>query len=145
MGYCTKSLILMLFAIVTATGCSRPHVPVAIWLVPAQPERRQIEEATLSLYRHEKPTDPGTKLTIDTAKALGRPLLICDMTDDHQVDRVLEWIQWYEVKTLNVGGPAEGKGRIGATAERFLFKMFSQMQSVAVHRGDRFNLRYSGP
>ena len=71
-------------------------------------------------------------MTIDTAKERERTVLIVDMTDIQQVSQVVQWIRVHDVRTLNVGGPAEDmkyQGEIGSSAERFLFAVFAQVRN----------------
>jgi hypothetical protein len=54
------------------------------------------------------------------------------MTDIQQVSQVVQWIRVHDVRTLNVGGPAEDKkyqGEIGSSAERFLSAVFAQVRN----------------
>jgi hypothetical protein len=95
---------------------------------------RDSDATLVLLYRQREAAsnDPGTQLTIDTAKERERTVLIVDMTDIQQVSQVVQWIRVHDVRTLNVGGPAEDmkyQGEIGSSAERFLFAVFAQVRN----------------
>ncbi len=52
--------------------------------------------------------DPGTELSIETAKRLGEPYLIVDLSKTAKMTEVSEWITTNNIKVLNVAGPSEG-------------------------------------
>jgi hypothetical protein len=54
----------------------------------------------------DKP-DAGTAWTAQCAADLKRPLLICDPWDPAAPGKVLEWLNGFSPRTLNVAGPSE--------------------------------------
>lgn len=76
-------------------------------------------DATLIVTRGT-PTG-GTALTVDFARALGRPVLVVDLSADATPEPVRAWIAEVGAETLNVAGPRESTcPGIGAEARRFL-------------------------
>ena len=50
----------------------------------------------------------GTRLTYTYAKAQGKPYLIIALSDsDQHLHRIYEWIEHYNIRILNIGGPRE--------------------------------------
>ena len=65
--------------------------------------------------------DLGTRYAIDCALRYKKYLLICDPTEQHQVNKAIDWIIRNNIETLNVSGPSEGTSPgVGALAERFI-------------------------
>lgn len=62
-------------------------------------------DATLVLTRDD-PND-GTALTIETARALAKPLLVVDLGAGKEVAPVAAWLREEGVRVLNVAGPRE--------------------------------------
>ncbi len=55
----------------------------------------------------------GTKLTIEYAQSLGKPLFIVDLSNDGEVnEKFSSWLKKNHISVLNVGGPRES-GSIG--------------------------------
>ncbi len=52
--------------------------------------------------------DSGTELSIETAKRLGKPYIIVDLSKTAKMTEVSEWITTNNIKILNVAGPSEG-------------------------------------
>ena len=51
--------------------------------------------------------DPGTTWTIECAKRYGRPLLVCDVNDSKVKEKIQQWLNESQSKTLNVAGLSE--------------------------------------
>jgi hypothetical protein len=65
--------------------------------------------------------DLGTRYTVHCALRCKKYLLICDPTEQHQVDKAIDWIIRNNIETLNVSGPSERTSPgAGALAERFI-------------------------
>lgn len=76
-------------------------------------------DATLVLTRGTP--KGGTALTVELARALGRPHRIVDLAADPQAAGVRAWLAEHGVRVLNVAGPREShEPGIGALARRFL-------------------------
>lgn len=94
-------------------------------------------DATLVVFQgDQEPSDAGTVLTKECADTLGRPRLLCNIQDTGQVDRVVGWIRKNNIRTLNIGGPADGMpgDPIGAIAEDFLKQVFAQVAATGANR-----------
>lgn len=63
----------------------------------------------------------GTNLTIEAARALGRPLLIASVEDVTAAAEFAAWLQEHRVEVLNIAGPRESQSPgIGEAAEALL-------------------------
>jgi hypothetical protein len=70
--------------------------------------------------------DLGTRYAIDCALRYKKYLLICDPTEQHQVDKAIDWIIRNNIETLNVSGPSErASPGVGALAERFIRELLA--------------------
>lgn len=63
-------------------------------------------DATLVLALAATTPSPGTRLTVEVAGELGRPLLVADVTD---VETVRAWLGQLGAGVLNVAGPRESE------------------------------------
>ncbi|HEX3129092.1 MAG TPA: putative molybdenum carrier protein [Thermoanaerobaculia bacterium] len=52
--------------------------------------------------------DPGTDWAEQLAARLGHPALVTDPWDPDAADRIKDWLDSLEIRTLGVGGPSEG-------------------------------------
>ena len=69
--------------------------------------------------------DAGTEWTIQCARSLGKPLLICNPSDAKVVEQIVAWLRRAPSPTLTVAGPSErATPGIGATVERLLTEVF---------------------
>lgn len=75
---------------------------------PAQRTRWNVRDSDATLVIRDEQDSPGTLLTIETARGLGRPLYILDIHEP-VLDEVLDWLGQEGVDTLNVGGPRESE------------------------------------
>ena len=87
-------------------------------------------DATMILFRHE--LSGGTLLTERLTLKHDRPVLCVDLSIDdafeESIDRIKDWLQRFQVKTLNVAGPRESTSRgIQVQAEEFLKRMLEQV------------------
>ena len=74
-------------------------------------------DGTLVIQAAGAATDAGTAWTIECARRLGRPLLICGLDDPDAKETIREWLKSGgnrsacptipEIHTLNVAGPSE--------------------------------------
>jgi Circularly permutated YpsA SLOG family len=70
--------------------------------------------------------DRGTRYSIDCARRYKKYLLICDPTEQHDVDKAIDWIIRNDIEILNVSGPSEGTSPgVGALAERFIRELLA--------------------
>lgn len=70
--------------------------------------RRNAEEADGTLILDFDPSSPGTRLTREYVIELGKPLLVVErskMGSDELVDKIVEFVECCDVRTLNVAGP----------------------------------------
>ena len=77
-------------------------------------------DGTLVLSRGE-PRD-GTPLTIECAKMHGKPVLEISLDDEPDAAAFWAWINSYDIRTLNIGGPRESfsPGSVYTPARRIL-------------------------
>ena len=68
---------------------------------------RNIEDSDATIIFATVPESDGTRLTIDHAKAIGKPLLLVNPFDPSASKKVKEWIQSANPSTLNVAGNRE--------------------------------------
>lgn len=90
----------------------------------AERTRRNVRDtdATLVLTRGD-PAD-GTALTVETARALGKPLRVVDLDADPEVESIAGWVRAHGVHVLNVAGPrASSAPGIYAAARAFVARL----------------------
>ena len=86
-------------------------------------------DATLVLTRGQP--SPGTALTIDLARRLGRPVLVLDLGDLPDPASVRRLVDETAAGVLNVAGPRESqRPGIGAEARAFLERAFRLLTST---------------
>ena len=49
----------------------------------------------------------GTILTINTCKKFGKPFLLIALNESNILSEVIDWLNEYEIKKLNIAGPRE--------------------------------------
>ncbi len=91
-------------------------------------------DATLILFRDQ--VSGGTLLTERLTLKHERPVLCVDLNIENafeeSIDRMKDWLQRFEIKTLNVAGPRESGARgIQAQAEGFLTRMLTDVGSAS--------------
>lgn len=80
-----------------------------------------VRDSDATLILHRGPLSGGTELTAQLAAELRRPLLVVDLDESPDPQRVRSWIRQSGVRVLNVAGPREGGSPgIHAAAYRFL-------------------------
>ncbi len=85
-------------------------------------------DATLVLTRGRP--SPGTALTIELARRLGRRLLVLDLRDEPDPEAVARFVREATIEVLNVAGPRESQSPgIGAVARAFLDSAFRLVSS----------------
>lgn len=73
-------------------------------------------------------SDPGTEWAMQCARRIGRPLLVCDVSDPNAKPKIQEWLRRLPIKVLSVGGPAESASPgIGDRAYRLLCAVFDDL------------------
>lgn len=71
---------------------------------------------------------PGTRLTQDAARRLGRPVYAWAATSPADVGAFRRWLQVYRIRTLNVAGPRESEAPgIYAAAASLLRELLESM------------------
>ena len=74
----------------------------------------------------DKPS-PGTNVTIEKAKALGKALLLVDLTSNAEEMEVLGWLEANGILVLNAAGPRESEAPgIYEAARAFLDDVFGK-------------------
>lgn len=87
-------------------------------------------DATLVLTRGD-PRD-GTALTVETARAYGKPLRIVDLGAEPDARAVAAWLRVEGVRVLNVAGPREGTvPGIYAGARAFVARLLAVLEERA--------------
>lgn len=85
-------------------------------------------DATLVLYRGE--VGGGTRLTVQLARRLGRPLLLRDLDHPIVVAELTAWLRINHVLVLNCAGPRESeRPGIQAQAQALLTEIFAAWQA----------------
>ena len=75
---------------------------------PAERTRLNVRDSDATLVLAPGGVGGGTALTVGTARALGRPLLVVPPRPD-AVGGVVAWLREHDVRTLNVAGPRESE------------------------------------
>jgi hypothetical protein len=71
----------------------------------------------------------GTHSTIETAHRLEKPVFVVDLLKPHNLSSISFWLDYEQVKTLNVAGPRESKvPGIRAMAMAFLKDLLVQLK-----------------
>jgi hypothetical protein len=71
----------------------------------------------------------GTHSTIETAHRLEKPVFVVDLLKPHNLNSISFWLDYEDVKTLNVAGPRESKvPGIRAMAMAFLKDLLVQLK-----------------
>lgn len=66
-------------------------------------------DGTLILVTNASKITGGTRFTIDEAKFQHKPYLIVDLSNDVEINLVIQWIHANHIKILNIAGPRESK------------------------------------
>jgi hypothetical protein len=76
----------------------------------------------------EQQRDAGTEWTMECAARYGRPLLVCDVDDADAKEKIQQWLDSGEFRTLNVAGPSESVAPgIGDRAYALLRSLFEDL------------------
>lgn len=79
----------------------------------------------------------GTLLTIEEVKRVKKPFLICDLSQSNNFnsEAILDWINSYKIKTLNIAGPRESTwpGIYNSTLLTMV-EMFQQLRQISQTR-----------
>jgi hypothetical protein len=76
---------------------------------PAQRTELNVRDSDATLVLTSGSASPGTELTIETARKLGRPLYTFHAGSPEDVGMFRRWLQVYRVQALNVAGPRESE------------------------------------
>ena len=102
--------------------------PLRETITTAYPERtrRNIQDSDGTLVLTRGRPKGGTRLTIELALEMGKPLLPVDLKRDTSVEQVRLWAESNRVAVLNVAGPrASESPEIYERAFRFLRELLS--------------------
>ena len=99
---------------------------------PAQRTEWNVRDSDAALILTASTASPGTELTIEIARRLGRPVYTFHAGSPEDVGMFRRWLQVYRVSTLNVAGPRESESPgIYATARRILTALLGGMNEHA--------------
>ena len=70
---------------------------------------RNVADADATLIISRCPLSGGTKMTVDFARKLHKPVYVIDPDVSFQVDDIIKWIRNGRFEILNVAGPRESK------------------------------------
>jgi len=76
---------------------------------PAQRTEWNVRDSDATLILTSGSASPGTELTVEAARRLGRPLYTFHAGSPEDVGMFRRWLQVYRVRTLNVAGPRESE------------------------------------
>ena len=98
---------------------------------PAQRTRWNVRDSDATLILSPVPLTGGTALTVDVARALGRPHRVADPSTD-PVGPVAEWVRRQaEGGRLNVAGPRESEAPgVYAASRAWLAALFSALDAI---------------
>ncbi|MFV1980650.1 MAG: putative molybdenum carrier protein [Rhodothermia bacterium] len=93
---------------------------------PAERTRMNVKISDGTLVLDPGVGSPGTALTIEEARRLSKPILLCDPKDVMSAKAVFDWIIRERIDILNIAGPrsSEHSGIYGL-AVRFLLVLLS--------------------
>jgi hypothetical protein len=96
---------------------------------PAERTERNVRDSDATLIlRRRGPSggaSPGTDLTVRTARRVGRPLLIRDLSSQVDARAILTWLRINRIGVLNCAGPRETEAPgIEAQARALLLEVF---------------------
>lgn len=66
-------------------------------------------DGTLILTPDRVNLSPGTRLTVNTARKLGKPCIVLSPEDEDAAWRIEMWVRDQTIKVLNVAGPRESR------------------------------------
>ncbi len=72
---------------------------------PAVRTKLNVRDSDGTLVLYEQALSGGTKLTVDYAKEIMRPLLVIALDKVAEAETVVTWLQQYQIQVLNVAGP----------------------------------------
>lgn len=76
---------------------------------PAERTRLNVRDSDATLVLTLGPPHGGTALTLELARALGRPHQLVDLPAVPSPEAIADWIRQLEVRVLNVAGPRESE------------------------------------
>lgn len=92
----------------------------------AQRTRLNVAHSDGTLIVHGGSLDEGTRLTLEIAQTMERPVLAVRPEDGAAIDHVRSWLAEEEIRVLNIAGPRESKAPgIQAQATAFLGHLFA--------------------
>jgi hypothetical protein len=92
--------------------------------------RLNVRDADATLILLRGPLAGGTALTADTARALGRGVLVVDLANPLDPEDVAAWVRREGVQDLNVAGPRESEvPGIYAEARAFLTALLAALRA----------------
>jgi putative molybdenum carrier protein len=95
---------------------------------PAQRTEWNVRDSDGTLLLAAAAASPGTGLTKEAARGLGRPVYAWAATSPADVDAFRRWLQVYRIRTLNVAGPRESEAPgIYAAARELLRELLEKV------------------
>ena len=100
---------------------------------PTQRTEWNVRDSDATLILASGTRSPGTELTIETARRLGRPLYTFHAGSPEDVGMFRRWLQVYRVRTLYVAGPRESEAPgVYAKSRRILTALLGGSNEHAV-------------
>jgi hypothetical protein len=97
--------------------------------------RLNVAAADATLILTAGPLGRGTRLTLNTARELGKPVLVLDLRESPSTAAVADWLRRENVRVLNVAGPrASQSPTIAADAAAFLRRLLSTRRRAEPRR-----------
>ncbi len=96
--------------------------------------QRNVECSTATLVLTRGVPMGGTRLTVEYAESMRRPLLVVDLgIDDDHVGRIVRWLENVKPRVLNVAGPREsGAPGIGEQTAEFLSEVLDEVPELSL-------------
>lgn len=94
----------------------------------AQRTAWNVRDSDGTLVLHVDASSPGTKLTIEKARVLGKALLLIDLASTPKPTDVAGWIAENRIRVLNIAGPRESEAPgVYEAARVFLEEVFRRL------------------
>jgi hypothetical protein len=90
---------------------------------PAERTEWNVRDSDGTLVIHDGNLDGGTAYTITCCVIQDKPLIEVDLSGQYDSGKVREWLQKYNIRSLNIAGPRESESRIYEQAYMFLVRL----------------------
>ncbi|SDX29863.1 putative molybdenum carrier protein [Thiocapsa roseopersicina] len=95
-----------------------------------------VRDSAATLILHRGPMTGGTRLTVELARRLGKPLLARDLAEPIDVQAIVDWLVANRVHILNCAGPREsGAPGIGEESQRIFVEVFRAWPRLSAASG----------